>query len=79
MKVEQKKNISVHYTGKLNDGSVFDSSEGREPLNFTVGSGNMIPGFEKGVIGMELNEKKTIEIISDEAYGPIRKELVQEV
>ncbi len=79
MKVEIKKNISVHYTGKLKDGSVFDSSEGREPLNFTVGEKKMIPGFEQGVIGMKLNEKKTIEIISDNAYGPAKEELIQEV
>ena len=79
MKVAEKNNISVHYTGKLKDGEVFDSSEGREPLKFVVGDGNMIPGFENGVLGMELNEKKTIEIPFDQAYGDIRKDLFHEV
>ena len=79
MKVSDKNNISVHYTGKLKDGKVFDSSDGREPLSFVVGEGNMIPGFEKGVLGMELNEKKTIEITYDQAYGEIRKDLFHEV
>ncbi len=79
MKVAEKNNISVHYTGKLKDGEVFDSSEGREPLTFVVGDGNMIPGFENGVLGMELNEKKTIEIPFDQAYGDIRKDLFHEV
>ena len=79
MKVAEKNNISVHYTGKLKDGEVFDSSEGREPLKFVVGDGNMIPGFEKGVLGMQINEKKTIEIPFDQAYGDIRKDLFHEV
>jgi len=79
MKVAEKNNISVHYTGKLKDGEVFDSSEGREPLKFIVGDGNMIPGFEKGVLGMQINEKKTIEIPFDQAYGDIRKDLFHEV
>tara|TARA_B110000014_G_scaffold258679_1_gene245172 strand:+ start:1502 stop:1927 length:426 start_codon:yes stop_codon:yes gene_type:complete len=79
MKVAEKNNISVHYTGKLKDGEVFDSSEGREPLKFVVGDGNMIPGFENGVLGMQLNEKKTLEIPFDQAYGDIRKDLFHEV
>ena len=79
MKVAEKNNIAVHYTGKLKDGEVFDSSEGREPLKFIVGDGNMIPGFEKGVLGMQINEKKTIEIPFDQAYGDIRKDLFHEV
>ena len=52
-KVKDGSTVKVHYTGKLTDGSVFDSSEGREPLAFTVGAGMMIPGFEKGVMGMD--------------------------
>ena len=79
MKVAENNNISVHYTGKLKDGRVFDSSEGREPLKFVVGEGNMIPGFEKGVLGMQLNEKKTIEIPFDQAYGEVRQDLFHEV
>lgn len=70
--------IQVHYTGKLTNGEVFDSSIGREPLGFTVGAGQMIPGFDKGVLDMELNEKKTITIAPDEAYGEVREELIQE-
>ncbi len=79
MKVANKNNVSVHYTGKLVDGSVFDSSEGREPLSFTIGEGQMIPGFEAGVLGMGLNEKKSIEIPTDKAYGEIRKDLIHDV
>ena len=71
--------VKVHYTGTLDDGSVFDSSEGREPLAFTVGAGNMIPGFEKAVLGMKLNETKNITIPCDEAYGPVREDLIQEL
>jgi|ERR687892_1834042 FKBP-type peptidyl-prolyl cis-trans isomerase 2 len=71
--------VKVHYTGKLDDGSVFDSSEGREPLEFTVGEGQVIPGFEEGVVGMEPGDTKTLNIPSDEAYGPHRPEGVFEV
>ena len=69
----------MHYTGTLDDGSVFDSSEGREPLAFTVGAGNMIPGFEKAVLGMKLNETKKVTIPCDKAYGPVRDDLIQEL
>jgi|TARA_B110000438_G_C15803972_1_gene646428 FKBP-type peptidyl-prolyl cis-trans isomerase SlpA len=79
MKVELNKNVSVHYTGKLKDGSIFDSSVDREPLSFTVGEGKLIPGFENGIVGMKVNEKKLIEIPSNEAYGDVRDELIQEV
>ena len=61
--------IKVHYTGKLNSGEVFDSSEGREPLEFKVGAGMMIPGFDKGVEGMAIGEKKTITIAPEDGYG----------
>ena len=71
--------VKVHYTGKLEDGSVFDTSENRPPLEFEIGKGNVIPGFEKGVVGMELNDKKTITIPADEAYGQRRDELTVEV
>lgn len=77
--VKKDDTVKVHYTGKLNDGEVFDSSEGRDPLEFTVGAGQMIPGFEKGILDMKLNEKKTIQIPASEAYGEKREELLQEV
>ncbi len=77
--VKQNDKVKVHYTGKLANGEVFDSSLERDPMEFEVGKGQLIPGFENGVIDMKVNEKKTIEVPSDEAYGEPRKELVQEV
>ncbi len=71
--------VRIHYTGTLSDGSVFDSSEGREPLEFTLGSGQVIPGFDTGVTGMEVGETKTIEIASDDAYGPVHEDARQDV
>lgn len=71
--------IKVEYTGKLEDGSVFDSSEGREPLCFEAGAGQVIPGFDKAVEGMQKDEEKTFTIKSEDAYGPIRAEMVQEI
>ena len=62
--------VKVHYHGKLTNGETFDTSEGREPLEFEVGSGMVIQGFDEGVTGMSVGEKKTINIPSDEAYGP---------
>ena len=67
--VKQGDTVKVHYTGKLLDGSVFDSSEGRDPLEFTVGAGQMIAGFDKCVVGMALDEQKEITIPPEEAYG----------
>ncbi len=61
--------VRVHYTGRLTDGTQFDSSVGREPLEFTVGAGQMIKGFDLGVQGMAVGEKKTIEIAPKDAYG----------
>lgn len=61
--------VRVHYHGRLNDGTTFDSSEGREPLQFKVGSGQVIKGFDNGVIGMNIGEKKTVNIPAAEAYG----------
>jgi FKBP-type peptidyl-prolyl cis-trans isomerase SlpA len=78
-KVEIGKTLKVHYTGKFENEEVFDTSEGREPLEFTVGQGQLITGFENGVVGMEAGEKKTVEIEANEAYGEIREDLVQEV
>ncbi len=68
--------VKVHYTGKLNDGTVFDSSGDREPLEFKLGEGHLIRGFENAVEGMSVGEKKTINIPADEAYGPHRSDLV---
>jgi FKBP-type peptidyl-prolyl cis-trans isomerase 2 len=61
--------VRIHYTGTLTDGSTFDSSEGRDPLEFTLGSGQVIPGFDKAVAGMEVGDSKTVEIVADDAYG----------
>jgi peptidylprolyl isomerase len=71
--------VKVHYTGKLEDGSIFDSSDGKDPLEFTLGEGNIIPGFEAAVLGMEVGDKKTEAITSDNAYGPYQDNLLQEV
>lgn len=79
MKAKAQDTVKVHYTGKLTTGEVFDSSEGREPLQFTVGGGQMIKGFDQAVDGMGINEKKTVTIPSAEAYGDHNAELIQEV
>lgn len=76
--VQQGDKIKVHYHGKLTDGTTFDSSEGREPLEFEVGSGAVIPGFDNGVMGMSVGDKKTINIPADEAYGQKHEELIME-
>ncbi len=68
--------VHVHYTGKLDDGTVFDSSEGGDPLSFELGKEMVVPGFEKAVSGMEIGEKKTVSFPSDEAYGPRMDQLV---
>ena len=73
--------VSVNYTGKLEDGSIFDSSlqEGRTPLEATLGQGMLIPGFENGLIGMSIGETKTVEIEPENAYGTYNNDMVQEV
>jgi FKBP-type peptidyl-prolyl cis-trans isomerase SlpA len=71
--------VKVHYTGKLDNGQVFDTSKDREPLEFKIGEGKLIPGFEIGVIGMKLQESKTIKIPHAEAYGVVKPELMIEV
>ena len=71
--------VMVHYTGKLIDGTVFDSSTERDPLQFTIGAGEIIPGFEQAVLGMNTGESKTTKIPVDEAYGSYRPEMVVEV
>lgn len=63
--------VSIHYTGTLADGSVFDSSQGRDPLEFAVGSGQIIPGLDQAIPGMSLGEKKVVEVPAEQAYGPV--------
>ena len=70
--------VRVHYHGKLTDGTTFDSSEGREPLEFEVGSGMVIAGFDSGVTGMVVGEKKTVNIPVEEAYGEKQEEMFME-
>jgi FKBP-type peptidyl-prolyl cis-trans isomerase 2 len=79
MVVEEGNTVKVHYTGKLDDGTVFDSSEGREPLEFKIGEHKVIKGFEEGMIGMEVGEEKTIDIPVDKGYGKHNEQLIQEV
>ena len=76
--VKKGDTVKVHYHGKLTNGSTFDSSEGREPLEFEVGGGMVIPGFDDGVTGMAIGEKKTIQIPADQAYGPKQEEMIME-
>ena len=71
--------VKVHYTGKLEDGTVFDSSLNDEPLEFTIGEGDLIPGFELAVVGMIPGDSKTEKIPADQAYGPHIDEMVMEV
>jgi FKBP-type peptidyl-prolyl cis-trans isomerase 2 len=70
--------VKVHYHGRLTDGTTFDSSEGRDPLEFEVGSGMVIKGFDDGVTGMKVGDKKTINIPVDEAYGPVNEDMLVE-
>jgi peptidylprolyl isomerase len=78
-KVKNGDTVKIHYTGKLEDGTVFDTSSGREPIQFTIGSNQVIAGLEKAVVGMNQGESKTSKITSDQAYGPHRKEMLIEV
>lgn len=71
--------VQVHYTGKLVDGTTFDSSIGRAPFQFSVGTNEVIPGFEDGLIGKQVGEKITVEIPCDDAYGQIREDLIVNV
>ncbi|HVM89137.1 MAG TPA: peptidylprolyl isomerase [Puia sp.] len=70
--------VKVHYHGRLTDGTTFDSSEGRDPLEFEVGSGMVIKGFDNGVMGMGVGDKKTINIPVEEAYGPADPQMMME-
>lgn len=71
--------VKVHYTGKFEDGTVFDTSAERDPLQFTIGEGQVVPGFEKAAVGMSPGETKTAKIPADEAYGPHRQEMIMVV
>lgn len=71
--------VEISYTGRLKDQTIFDSTEGREPFKFVTGSENIIKGMNDAVIGMNVGEKKTIEIAPEDAYGPYRDELVAKV
>ncbi|HPJ30626.1 MAG TPA: peptidylprolyl isomerase [Methanothrix sp.] len=71
--------VKVHYTGKFEDGTVFDSSAERDPLEFTLGKGMVIPGFEAAALGMSPGERKTVKIPAEEAYGPRREDMVMEL
>lgn len=68
--------VRIHYTGRLDDGTVFDTSENRDPLEFKVGEGRVIPGFEEAVVGMDEGEEKTAKIPAEQAYGPRRNDLL---
>lgn len=71
--------VLVHYTGTLDDGTVFDSSRERDPLKFKLGAGQVVPGFEEAVMGMETGERKSTTLAPEQAYGPRRDEMVIEV
>lgn len=68
--------VRIHYTGTLRDGTVFDSSSGRDPLEFTLGAGQVIPGFDTAVSGMEVGTSRTVTIPAAEAYGPRRDDMI---
>lgn len=78
-KAKQGDKVQVHYTGKLDDGSIFDTSANREPLEFTLGEGMIIPGFEVAVLGMEEGEKKTAKMPPDQAYGERNEKMLIEI
>lgn len=77
-KVKKGDIVKVHYTGKLTSGEQFDSSTGKDPLTFTVGGGQMIKGFDEAIPGMEVGDKKTINLRPEEAYGSVNKEAIVE-
>ena len=71
--------VRIHYTGTLNDGTTFDSSAGRDPLQFEVGSGQIIPGLDKEIPGMAVGDKKTVNIPAAEAYGEVNPQMQQAI
>jgi len=78
-KAKEGDTVQVHYTGKLKDGTVFDTSQDREPLSFTIGEQRVIPGFENAVVGMEPGDTKTEELAPEQAYGEHREDMVMEL
>ena len=74
--IEAGKTVKVHYKGTLDDGTVFDSSEGRDPIEFEMGAGTVIPGFENAVGEMEVDETKSVTIPSAEAYGDVNEDMI---
>ncbi len=77
--IEAGKTVKVHYKGTLADGAVFDSSEGRDPIEFELGSGQVIPGFDAAVTSMEVGQTETIDIPCAEAYGELRQEMIGQI
>jgi FKBP-type peptidyl-prolyl cis-trans isomerase 2 len=75
--IKQGSKVKAHYTGRLNDNDVFDTSiqDGRDPLEFTIGEGALLPAFENELLGLATGDKKTFELTSDDAYGPYRDDL----
>ena len=78
VQVKKGHSVKVHYHGTLSDGTIFDSSTGREPLEFEVGSGMVIAGFDEGVTGMSIGEKRSVNIPADQAYGQVQDEMIME-
>ncbi len=77
--VKKGDTVKIHYTARLKDGEVFESSKGHVPFQFTVGEGSVIPGLEKAIIGMKVGETKTIEVPPEEGFGPRREDLIFKV
>lgn len=79
MEVKEGSKVKIHYTGKLDNGQIFDSSEGREPLEFEAGSGKVIKGFDNAVMGMKVDEEKEVQLTPEESYGERNEELKQKI
>lgn len=79
MKIEKGKTVTIHYEGKLEDGTLFDSSKGKEPLEFVFGAGTIIPGLEKGLEGLEKGDTKEVTVAPKDAYGERNPEAVQKI
>lgn len=79
MAAKENDTVKVHYTGTLDDGSIFDSSEERTPLEFTIGEGSLIPAFENAVVGMSPGDSKTVKVNAEDAYGPFFSEMIVEI
>lgn len=77
--IQNGSTVNVHYTGRLTNGEIFDSSEGKAPLSFLVGSGQIIPGFENAILGKSIGDKVTVNIPPADAYGEIREDLLVKV